>query len=63
LLAQMDAKEHIYHERYPIDDDFISALRIMPPTSGVALGLDRLIMLAAGATNIEQVLWVPVAQL
>jgi lysyl-tRNA synthetase class 2 len=63
LLAQMDAKERIYHERYPIDEDFISALRIMPPTSGVALGLDRLVMLAAGATHIEQVMWVPVAEL
>jgi lysyl-tRNA synthetase class 2 len=63
LLAQMDAKDRIYHERYPIDDDFINALRIMPQTSGVALGLDRLIMLAAGATHIEQVLWAPVAEL
>ena len=63
LLAQMDAKDRIYNERYPIDDDFINALRIMPPASGVALGLDRLIMLAAGATHIEQVLWVPVADL
>jgi elongation factor P--(R)-beta-lysine ligase len=63
LLAQMDAKQRIYHERYPIDEDFISALRIMPPTSGVALGLDRLVMLAAGATHIEQVLWAPVAEL
>jgi lysyl-tRNA synthetase class 2 len=33
----------------------------MPPTSGVALGLDRLIMLAAGATRIDQVQWTPVA--
>jgi elongation factor P--(R)-beta-lysine ligase len=63
LLAQMDAKQHIYNERYPVDEDFISALRLMPPTSGVALGLDRLIMLAAGATHIEQVLWAPVADL
>jgi lysyl-tRNA synthetase class 2 len=63
LLAQMDAKERIYDERYPIDEDFIDALRIMPPTSGVALGLDRLVMLAAGATHIEQVMWVPVAEL
>jgi elongation factor P--(R)-beta-lysine ligase len=63
LLAQMDAKERIYKERYPIDDDFINALRIMPQTSGVALGLDRLVMLAAGATHIEQVLWLPVAEL
>jgi lysyl-tRNA synthetase class 2 len=63
LLAQMDAKDRIYHERYPIDEDFINALRIMPPTSGVALGLDRLVMLAAGATHIEQVMWMPVAEL
>jgi lysyl-tRNA synthetase class 2 len=60
LIAQMDAKERIYHERYPIDEDFISALRIMPQASGVALGLDRLVMLAAGATHIEQVMWAPV---
>jgi lysyl-tRNA synthetase class 2 len=63
LIAQMDAKERIYHERYPIDEDFISALRIMPQAAGVALGLDRLVMLAAGATHIEQVLWMPVAEL
>jgi elongation factor P--(R)-beta-lysine ligase len=63
LIAQMDAKERIYHERYPIDEDFIGALRIMPQASGVALGLDRLVMLAAGATHIEQVMWAPVAEL
>jgi elongation factor P--(R)-beta-lysine ligase len=63
LIAQMDAKERIYHERYPIDEEFISALRIMPQASGVALGLDRLVMLAAGATHIEQVMWAPVAEL
>ncbi len=34
----------------------------MPPASGIALGFDRLVMLAAGATRIEQVLWTPVAE-
>jgi elongation factor P--(R)-beta-lysine ligase len=63
LIAQMDSKERTYNERYPIDEDFISALRIMPAACGVALGLDRLVMLAAGATHIEQVLWAPVAAL
>jgi lysyl-tRNA synthetase class 2 len=63
LMAQMDSKDRIYNERYPIDEDFISALRIMPAASGVALGLDRLVMLAAGATHIEQVMWAPVAEL
>ena len=63
LLAQMAEKDRIYHERYPIDEDFISAVGMMPPACGVALGLDRLVMLAAGATHIEQVMWAPVAEL
>ncbi len=58
--AEMDLKEKLYGERYPIDEELLSALALMPPASGVALGLDRLIMLAAGATRIDQVLWTPV---
>jgi lysyl-tRNA synthetase class 2 len=57
--AEMDMKEKIYGERYPVDEELLEALDLMSPSSGVALGLDRLIMLAAGATNIEQVLWTP----
>jgi lysyl-tRNA synthetase class 2 len=59
--VEMDEKEALYGERYPIDDDFLSALTKMPPASGGALGFDRLVMLATGATRIEQVLWTPVA--
>ena len=59
LEGEMAEKEHIYGERYPIDDDFIAALAQMPQASGVALGLDRLAMLATGASRIEQVLWTP----
>ena len=61
FIAEMDVKEQVYGERYPIDEDLLEALSLMPPASGVALGLDRLIMLAAGATRIDQVLWTPVA--
>jgi len=46
---------------YPIDGDFLRALAQMPPASGIALGFDRLVMLATGASRIEQVLWAPVA--
>jgi elongation factor P--(R)-beta-lysine ligase len=62
LEAEMREKERRWGERYPIDEDFIAALAHMPPTAGGALGLDRLVMLATGATRIEQVLWTPVAE-
>jgi lysyl-tRNA synthetase class 2 len=61
LEAEMAEKQRIYGERYPIDEDFLAALALMPPASGAALGFDRLVMLATGATRIEQVLWTPVA--
>ena len=61
LEAQMAERERIYGERYPIDEDFIAALSHMPPASGIALGLDRLVMLATGAGRIDQVLWNPLA--
>jgi len=60
--AEMAEKARVYGERYPIDEDFLSALAAMPQASGGALGLDRLVMLATGARHIEQVLWAPVAQ-
>jgi lysyl-tRNA synthetase class 2 len=61
--ASMAEKERVYGMRYPIDQDFLAALAGMPQASGIALGLDRLVMLATGATRIEQVLWAPVADL
>jgi lysyl-tRNA synthetase class 2 len=60
LEAEMAEKERIWGERYPIDEDFLAALAVMPPAAGAALGFDRLVMLATGAAHIEQVLWTPV---
>lgn len=57
--ASMDEKQRRYGERYPIDEDFIAAVAAMPPASGVAMGFDRLVMLAAGATRVDQVVWTP----
>jgi elongation factor P--(R)-beta-lysine ligase len=59
FVQAMDEKETRYGERYPLDEDFLAALAQMPPASGVALGFDRLVMLAAGATRIDQVAWTP----
>lgn len=60
--AWMDEKERIYGERYPIDEDFLSALKQMPPASGCALGFDRLVMLATGAERLDQVIWTPLTR-
>ena len=59
--ASMDEKQRRYGERYPFDEDFLAAVAVMPEASGVALGFDRLVMLAAGATRIDQVVWTPPA--
>jgi len=57
----MDDKARLYGERYPLDEDFLAALPSMPAASGVALGFDRLVMLASGAQRIDQVVWTPPA--
>jgi lysyl-tRNA synthetase class 2 len=59
---EMTEKARIYGETYPIDEDLLDALAIMPDASGIALGFDRLVMLATGARRIDQVLWAPVAE-
>jgi lysyl-tRNA synthetase class 2 len=58
----MAEKQRIHGERYPVDEDFLAALAAMPQASGIALGFDRLVMLATGAERIEQVIWTPVAE-
>ena len=55
----MDEKARRYGERYPLDEDFLRAVGRMPLASGIALGFDRLVMLAAGATRVDQVVWTP----
>jgi len=58
----MAEKQRIYGDRYPLDEDFLQALATMPQASGIALGFDRLVMLATGAQRIEQVIWTPVEE-
>ncbi len=59
--SEMAKKERVYGLRYPLDEDFMAALAQMPPASGVALGFDRLVMLATGAPGIDAVLWTPLS--
>jgi len=60
--ADMARKEALYGKRFPIDEDFIAAVGAMPRAAGMALGFDRLMMLATGAERIEEVLWAPVGK-
>jgi lysyl-tRNA synthetase class 2 len=60
--ADMTDKKRIYGERYPIDEDFLVALAMMPEASGCALGLDRLVMLATGAERVDDVIWTPMQE-
>jgi len=61
FTESMAEKQRRYGEAYPLDEDFLAAVSVMPEASGVALGFDRLVMLASGATRIDQVVWTPPA--
>jgi lysyl-tRNA synthetase class 2 len=61
FIADQARKQALYGETYPIDEDFLAALEHgLPECAGIALGFDRLVMLATGADHIEEVLWAPV---
>jgi lysyl-tRNA synthetase class 2 len=61
--ADMVLKKQLYGYDYPVDEDFLAALEHgLPDCAGIALGIDRLVMLLAGADRIEEVLWLPVSE-
>ena len=57
--AEMEEKARVHGERYPLDEAFLAALAIMPQASGIAMGFDRVVMLATGAPRIDDVIWTP----
>lgn len=60
FAADRARREALYGPGWGTDQDFLAALRFgMPAASGIALGFDRLAMLASGAQRIEQVQWLP----
>ena len=60
--AEWDEKARVRSERYPLDEELLAALALMPAASGIARGFDRLVMLATGTPTIDHILWTPVAR-
>lgn len=58
--TEMAEKARVYGESYPLDEDFLAALEGMPAAAGIAMGFDRVVMLATGAPRIDDVMWTPV---
>ena len=50
----------LYGAAPPLDEEFLAAVEMLPACAGAALGFDRLVMLASGASDITDVLWAPV---
>ncbi len=64
LRAERDERAALGKVMYDLDADFLAALRVgMPPSGGIAVGVDRLVMLFAGVESIHDTLWFPAAEL
>lgn len=60
FIADRDRRHTMYDPDWPLDEDFLAALAHgMPPSAGIALGFDRMAMIASGADRIGQVQWLP----
>jgi lysyl-tRNA synthetase class 2 len=62
LLAEQEQRRRLGRPVHPLDERFLAALPRMPAAGGVAVGLDRLLMLLVGAERIEDVLLFPASE-
>lgn len=63
LEGEREQRRALGKEIFDIDDEFIEAVGDMPPSAGIALGVDRLVQLFAGCRNIDDVILLPASQL
>lgn len=64
LRAELKERDNLGKTKYELDEDFIEALKTgMPDSSGIAIGVDRLVMLFANTPTIEDTLLFPINEL
>jgi len=59
FMADRARRHALYGPDWAMDEDFLAAVAQLPPCAGIALGFDRLVMLATNAARIADVLWLP----
>lgn len=63
FLQEQKLRKRLGKEIIPLDQDFLDALKKMPPAAGIALGVDRLVMLLTDSAKIEDVLAFPASDI
>lgn len=63
LEEEQKRRQELGKDVFPIDEDFIEAVGLMPPSAGIALGVDRLVQIITGCQNIDDVIPLPASLL
>ncbi len=59
LVEERKLRKKLGKKVYDIDEDFLSALKFMPPSGGIAMGVDRIVMLFTDARSIGEIMFFP----
>ena len=60
FLKDQKTKKDLYGSTFPIDEEFLFSLDNLQSCTGIAMGIDRLIMLATHAKDIKDTLWIEI---
>lgn len=63
LVQEQEQRRRLSKPVFDLDEDFLSAVEAMPAATGIALGVDRLVQLATGCTDINETLVLPAKEL